>query len=447
MKSVEEKLIRFSQKYKLIDKRDKILIAVSGGADSVTLLFLLNKLKKLFDIEIGVAHVNHSLRGKDSDDEHLFVHELSAQYGIPFFSVIVNTKLYSEKNKISIEQAARELRYQFLYDIAFEEGYNKIAVAHTLNDNTETVLLNFFKHPGKKGLAGIPFKRGIIIRPMLPISREEVIDICNQNNLSYKIDKSNEELIYDRNFIRHEIIPPIVNRINNNLHESIFNSSLIFRDEIEYEIITLISLDDDGSVFIKKDIFERFEDYKISELIKDIFYEKLDTNISFLNASNAAELFNKQKGKKIKLPGAFTVVKERDGIRIFKETLEHAKPLKCKEGENVNFMGKNFSFIKVKKNKVNFNEGNNVEYISLPKETKELKIRLWEHGDNFIPLGMNDKKKVSEFLTDAKVPARIKPNVPVVLYNNDIIWVVGYRINEKYKVNKNSKNIYRMEFV
>lgn len=234
MKKIEEKVFKLIDEKQLIEKNDKILIALSGGPDSVFLLYFLNKFKKKFSIELGALHVNHKLRGKDSDEDAKFCEKICKELKIPCYIISKNVRTFSSRKKISIEEAGREIRYSELKKNSKKNKYSKIATAHNSNDNAETVLLNLIKGTGFSGLAGIPVKRENIIRPILNLTRDEILYYLKENEIDFRIDESNFSNNYERNFLRNEIIPSLKENLNPSLENSIFNSSEIFRNFLLY---------------------------------------------------------------------------------------------------------------------------------------------------------------------------------------------------------------------
>lgn len=226
MKATEQKVIRFIYENKLINSKDKVLIALSGGPDSVFLLHFFNKFRKKYKIEIGAVHINHLLRGKNSDRDELFCKTICEELLIPFYKLKKNVSSFSKMNKISIEIAGRKIRYEYFNKISKLYNYNKIATAHNADDNTETVLLNLIKGAGLKGIAGIPVNRNNIIRPILCLTKKEILEYLDANRFEFRIDESNLTNEYERNFIRNEVIPLLTNNINSSISKTILNTSL-----------------------------------------------------------------------------------------------------------------------------------------------------------------------------------------------------------------------------
>ncbi|PIW70352.1 MAG: tRNA lysidine(34) synthetase TilS, partial [Ignavibacteriales bacterium CG12_big_fil_rev_8_21_14_0_65_30_8] len=326
MKKIEQKTLNFIDQKNLINKGDKVLIALSGGPDSVFLLYFLFKYKTKLKIDLGAMHINHRLRGTDSDTDQKFCKSLCKKYKVNYYTKNRNVKAFALKNKISIEEAGREIRYKELKLAARKYGYKKIATAHNSTDNTETTLLNLFKGTGIDGISGIPFSRGNIIRPILCIKKNDIVKYLDNNKINYRVDTSNLNNDYERNFIRNKILPLIKENINPNFEESIFRSSEIFKD-----IKKLINdrFDDSVNKIIKSKknklkilLNSDFSANKrnLSFLIKKSVYEKFEEELNFKNINDIISLTEKRIGQKVDLPGKLIAQKERGMIIINNKT-------------------------------------------------------------------------------------------------------------------------------
>ncbi len=448
MNSIEQKFVKFVRSENLIDPNDKILVAFSGGADSTCLLHLLQKKSGLLKIKIGAAHINHLLRGDESDSDEKFCEDFCKNLGISFYSMRVNVRKESQTKSKTIEEAARDLRYKSLELIAIENGYNKIATAHNLNDNAETVIYNLIKGTGINGLAGIPIRREKIIRPLLNIDRNEILNYLKSNNLEFKIDSSNFDTVFRRNFLRHEVFPKL-KEINPSFETAIFNNSRIVNDLKKYidsetaELFRHFVHLTSGRIRISKELFDLQNDLFISETIKKALQHLITEDISLSDISKIIELNSKQVGTKEELKNKFTAVNDRDEIVIKRVKLNQIK-LKIVKGDKVKFGEMEFGIEQVKPDfhlkKKAFNE----EIISADNTGDSFILRNWKTGDYFYPLGMEGKKKVSDFLTDIKIPAEKKKERLVLTNRNNIVWVVGLRLDDRYKVTPNTKNAYRL---
>src|ERR1035438_5799483 len=225
MKKTEQKVLKFIDDNSLIQKGDKILVSLSGGPDSVFLLYFLKKYQKKFSVSLYAFHLNHLLRGKDAYLDEDFCKQICSSLNIPFFSVRKNVKQFAHKKKISIEEAGRILRYSELGKLLKKISFNSVATAHNCDDNAETVLLNLIKGTGLKGISGIPVKRDNIIRPILVLPKAEILKYLDLKKIKFRIDSSNFQIDLERNFIRHILLPLIRSKLNPSVDNAIFNSS------------------------------------------------------------------------------------------------------------------------------------------------------------------------------------------------------------------------------
>ena len=230
---LENKVLNTINRYNLINQKDKIVIGVSGGPDSMTLLSVLNKLKEDLNIQIYVAHINHMIR-KEADEETEYVKEFCKKINVEFFYKKIDVQKEAERLKIGTEEAGRKIRYEFFYEIAKKTEANKIATAHNSNDNAETVLMNIIRGTSVSGLTGIDAQRGKIIRPLIELPRSEIEEYCKKENLNPRIDKSNYENIYTRNKIRNMLIPFIEKEFNPNIIEGINRLSSLATEEEQF---------------------------------------------------------------------------------------------------------------------------------------------------------------------------------------------------------------------
>jgi tRNA(Ile)-lysidine synthase len=450
MNSAESRIISFIDEKKMITSGDSILVALSGGADSVFLLYILNKLKEHYQIKIAAAHVNHCLRGENSDEDEQFCSHLCLQLNIPLESVKINVKEFSNNSKHSTEEAARILRYNALNDICQNIGFNKIATAHHMGDNAETVLLNLFKGSGLKGVSGIPRMRENIIRPIMCISKHEIIEYLSYLNQPFRTDESNNENIFQRNFIRNVLIKQIKETISPAVESNLLRSSEIFSDALElieefiapvYNKCVKISL---KSVIIEIGILKHYSPAAAAYIFRKSISEKFNIELSYSEIKNLELLTDKQTGRRIDLSGDLRAYSERGKICILKkEAEEKVKPVFIKTGETCCLAGKTVAISLETEYKSDAKERNS-EYISADSLNDEFEIRKWENGDRFCPLGLRGYKKISDFLTDQKIPSLERKNVLVLLNQNKIICVPGYRIDDSVKIVKATKRILKI---
>ncbi|MFA3782637.1 tRNA lysidine(34) synthetase TilS [Melioribacteraceae bacterium 4301-Me] len=450
MKSIEQKVLKFIDDNCLIEKGDSILIALSGGPDSIFSLFFLNKYKKKFNVKLAAFHVNHKLRGKEADNDEEFCKKICSDLSIQFSSVKVNVRAYAKKNKISVEQAARKLRYDSLQKYADKHGFNKILTAHNLDDNAETILLNLFSGTGINGIAGIPIKRENIIRPVLCLSKKEIIQYLDKHKINYRIDSTNITDDYKRNFIRNNIVPLIKSKINSSFESALFRSSKIVEENLKL-FETLVQRIIDKFIVIKKNeisiylkILDEIDKEHLGQILKKIFTEKLKIEFSYKVHVALISLIEKQTGKKINLSNNYIALRERDKILIYKNQEKDKQQQILKIGQSVNFNGKEIHLEETKNFNGDFSSNGKVEFISGDKIEENFVLRCWKAGDKFIPLGMKNLKKVSDFLNEQKIPAKEKKTWPVLVNRNNIVWVVGLRIDDRYKIDSKTKKIIKL---
>lgn len=452
MKSTEQKVIRFIEENSLIQKGDKILLALSGGPDSVFLFYFLNKYKKKYQIDLAAFHLNHSLR-KEADKEQKFCEKLCAAFDIQFFSEKVNVKSFAENNKLSVEEAGRKIRYKLLNKYCAENKFNKIATAHNANDNAETVILNLSKGTGLRGIAGITVKRDNIIRPILCLSKSEILDYLETARIKYVLDKSNLSTDYERNFVRLKIIPLIEKKLNTGFINSVLNTSLNLQNH--YYLIDRLVNDSiekycdlfDEEIRINKNIFSGLDSFIISELIRKILYDKFNYSSEQVDVKKIFSLIKKQVGARDKLRNKILILNDRNHIIIYKSQHKKTSSVEIKLGEKKKMNSHYISITVVNKNQVKLTADKNVEYIDGELTGDSFLIRKWRQGDRFQPIGMKGTKKISDFLNDIKIDAKEKKNQYVLTAKNKIVWVIGKRLDERFKITPNTKSTYKIELL
>lgn len=451
MKATEQKVLRFIKENDLLFSGDKILIALSGGPDSVFLLHFLNKFEKKYKIEIGAVHINHLLRGKDSDRDELFCKTICDELSIPFYVSKKNIKAFAKKNRISLEVAGRNVRYAFFEKISQSNNYNKIATAHNADDNTETIFINLIKGAGIKGIAGIPVKRKNIIRPILSLTKKEILDYLEKNRFEYRIDESNTSNEFERNFLRNKIIPLIHKELNPSLSQTILKTSLNLQrlnNEIENyskKLETNIKSVKNKSVIIPINLFKNNNEFIISYLLKDIIDENFSVRIESNDLKKIFLLVKKQSGKSEELSENLIALKERDKIIIRKTSPSNkTKKIKVNIGDEVKIGDKLFSIRKVESEEINIGKSRNEEYISGDEVINSFELRAWQEGDKFFPIRMRGTKKISDYLNDIKINSFGKKDQLVLVNDSKIVWVIGKRLDDRFKLTSNTKKVLKL---
>ncbi|MBI1938407.1 MAG: tRNA lysidine(34) synthetase TilS [Ignavibacteriales bacterium] len=451
MKRTEQKIINFIEQNRLIDTGDKILVALSGGPDSVFVLHFFFKYRRKFGISLFAVHFNHQLRGKESDADELFCEKVCEVLSIPFYSCSLDVKNFAKANKLSIEEAARNLRYKNLDELARDFDCTKIVTAHNQNDNTETVLLNILSGTGISGFSGIPVKRGNIIRPLLSVTKEEILEYLKKNRIPFRIDSSNLSDDFKRNYLRNQIIPKLKEGINPALDSAVFRSSKSIESFLAHVRKKVTSLEkkfvveQQNKVLISLKLFDEPDENIIGEVLKKILRINFNHEFSYNDFVKIISLNEKQKGKSEELSKNIVAHKEVDTIIIGKkENSGKNSSKKIEAGKTVVVSGKKINVEKIKLSEVNLEHPSNIEYVDASELTDIFTLRKWENGDKFIPLGMKGTKKVSDFLTDQKIQSAEKKNQLVLLNRNKIVWVVGLRIDERFKITKGTKEVYKL---
>ena len=431
----------------LFSSEEYILIAVSGGVDSVVMCELFFRAKFRF----AIAHCNFQLRGKESDGDESFVQNLALKYNVPFFSKKFNTKIISKKESVSIQMAARAIRYECFDELRKKHNFTYIATAHHQDDSTETFFINLIRGTGIAGLHGILPKQGKIIRPLLFATKAELSKFAASEKIAFREDSSNSSDKYLRNRIRHHVIP-LLKELNPNFEFGILENinrlkhvEIIYRAEIENKRSFIVESNDTGATNLSIDKLKELE------ILSPYLYEFLKPyNFNAATTLEIEKSLNGNSGKQFLSP-THRLIKDRKFLIIEPRT---------KETFNKSQRGKDEEKILVKKNQkesqvntfslqykilnVDSELSNDIKTASLDLEklTFPLVIRKWKQGDSFFPLGMKGKKKLSDFFIDKKLPLNQKENTRVLISDNKIAWVIGLRIDDRFKITSKTEKIF-----
>lgn len=446
MKSIEEKVINFIARYGLIGQKENLLIAFSGGPDSVFALHFFYKFRKKFRCNISAVHFNHNLRGNESKEDENFAIAQCKKLRVDLNIIQLDVKAFAKKNKLSLEEAARILRYNELSKFAKRNSIDKIITAHNLNDNTETILMNLFSGTGISGLSGIPIKRENIIRPLLCLTKKEILQYLNHNKINYRIDSSNLENDFKRNFIRNKILP-LIEEINPSFDDALFRSSQNFLKQKEFENNSIEYLMQNFSKQIKNgyelslDLLKIYDEIP-GEFLKFFLKKYFDYQLEHKDYIKINKLAFNQKGKSIALKNYLKVIKESDALVFTKKIIDNIEAVEIKIGESKKISEKTIKIESTTKSEKL--SPDNYELIAADNLDDTFIIRNWEIGDKFKPLGMKKEKNVSDFLTDLKIPAAIKKEQLVMINRNQIIWIVGLRISDDVKITSETKKVIKL---
>jgi tRNA(Ile)-lysidine synthase len=436
----------------LIVPHDNILVAVSGGIDSVVLLDVLCQLRNSMNFEVSIAHYNYKLRGAESETDEDFVSKLAQKYSLRFFKECTTVDL---SKMPSLQEQARNLRYEFFNTLAREYHFTKIAVGHNADDNAETIFLNFLRGSGLNGLIGISIQKhdGIIIRPLLMFPRREIELYAQEENLYYQCDSSNAKNLYTRNYIRNEIFPRLKQHVNHNLTETLLRNNTFFSELNNY-------LCKEYTTFYEKAIVEKnISGYVFSRTIflqtpvflQRYFIHKFLTTfivaeITFSLVDDVLNFLNNETGSKYSLPNGCVAVRDRERI-IFTHTIASDSFCYCiAPEEKYVFASFQFSSVLVKEEINYHNHSSDVEYIDAEKLEHPLLLRNWEHGDTFFPLGMDEEKKISDFFIDEKISVIEKKRIAILVSHGSIVWVCGLRLDDRFKITATTNKILKLSY-
>jgi len=430
-------------------KNKKVLIAISGGIDSTVLAHIFHDLH--FDITF--AHCNFRLRGKESNKDEEFVKKLGIKLQAPTFSIQFDTEEYAAKHGISTQMAARDLRYTWFQQIVSENNIDYILTAHQKDDVIETFLINLTRGTGLDGLTGIPEINGNIVRPLLLFSRNEILIYATRNKLKWREDSSNSSIKYVRNKIRHKVVP-FLKELNPNLLDTFSNtlenlkgSQQIIHDCIENVKEKTISTHGDNVHFDIKQL-KKLNNPKV------YLYELLH-KYGFTEWDDVTDLLVAQSGKQV-YSNSHRLLKDRDYLILSKIENSNNK-LSYQINEHTSKISTPIH-LKLKKVEVSFNTinhqnkvfyelslaKNNAVSIDYDKIQFPLSIRKWQKGDLFYPIGLNGKKKVSKFFKDEKFSLIEKEKTWLLCSKNEIVWIIGRRLDNRFKVSKSTSTILKI---
>jgi tRNA(Ile)-lysidine synthase len=442
------------KKYLMISEGYRILIGLSGGPDSVCLAVILDKLKADFNLSLIAVYIDHGLRPDETEKEKDFCRKFCKDRGIGFIEKSVDAKGYAQERGLNLQEAARELRYQIYEDVAKEIKADAIALGHNANDQAETVLMRLLRGSGRKGLSGIPPVRGKIIRPLIEIERSDIEAFLSQDMcLNYMTDSSNLKDDYLRNWIRLTIMEELKKK-NPSVVKDICRTADIFREEDEYlelivtkTLMRLISRKDDNSIqlflapleMIERPILRRALRRAVdaTHCLRRITYDHIENIIDLIK--------NGKAGDRLSLPDNVRVIKDYSVLIITTD-----KPVKISEYEihppcEIFIEGAELELKATwEKDRKDLGDGKFSVLLDAGNMHFPLKVRSRAEGDYFYPMGFGKRKKLQDFFVDEKVPRDERDRIPIVVSGNDIIWVAGYRADERFKVTDKTEKYLRL---
>jgi tRNA(Ile)-lysidine synthase len=436
-----EDFLNFISENNLFGRNNRILLAVSGGIDSMVMAHLFLKLETI----IGIAHCNFCLRDEESDKDEELVKSFSDKNGVPFYSRRFKTKEYSQENGISVQMAARELRYAWFENVRDENGFNFIAVAHNLNDNIETLLINLIRGTGITGLSGMRPASEKVIRPLLFALRSEIEDYCSQNRIPFREDSSNSETRYTRNKIRHMLIP-LLKEINPSIEETLTETAnkLAGTDEIVNEYVN--SIRTQLSVKNGETIIFNIEKLRNLKAGKTLVFELFSPfGITGATSGDLLKVFESNSGKQI-FTRTHRLIRSRNELIVIPLRKKKLENYRINSPEDILMMpGIVSAGIITREPTYEISDNQNIACIDFDKLKFPLLIRAWENGDYFFPLGMKQKKKLSDYFIDRKYSLADKEKAIILESGGCIVWIIGERLDDRFKVTDSTTKIFQIE--
>ncbi len=464
---LEQRVLHFIREHQLISSRQKMLVAVSGGPDSVCLLHILVKLQKELGAGLHIAHLNHQLRGAESEADAQYVANLAHHLHIPATIEQRDVKSYQAQKRISLEEAAREVRYTFLSQTANSIGVDRVAAGHTADDHIETILMHLIRGTGTKGLRGLqpislwqsPDNNLTIVRPLLAVSREETAGYCRHHQLMPRMDSSNLSLSPLRNRIRQQLLP-LLQSYNPRVAEALLRTAHIAGDDLDFldkessRLWGEIAQQQESTIILDKEKFLESPPALQRQMLR-MSIEKLLGNLMDIEARHIEEIMaalTKPAGKRLSLPAGliFSIDYSKYLLGTDPAALSPFPMLRGEtqlklRGETL-LPGWRIEAAIIAREAMKNDAADFKAYLDLDKTGDKLVVRSRQPGDRFQPLGMSQPKKLNEFMIDAKISSAWRQRIPIVCSPEHIVWVVGWRIDDRVKVTDSTKKVLRLDF-
>lgn len=435
--------MKFIKEYHLFQSQEVIVLAVSGGIDSVVMVDLFHRA----NLPFFMAHCNFGLRGAESEEDEAWVRKLAQQYGVEIYVKRLATRAYAQAHQLSIQMAARELRYRWLEELCETHHLSKIATAHHANDVVETLLFNLTKGTGLAGLHGILPRQGRLIRPLLFATKESILAYAQMHNLAWREDSSNAQDDYARNLIRHQVVP-VLKSINPQLeattHVTVARISQIeaFVTEQLASLQEAITRQQDGIIYLAIQAFQKkpWAPAILWEMLKPFGFNFLQIASLWESSHTSGKMVESAMYRIYVDRGTWMLSQRQQPARPFTYTIEQARTY-------INLPACSLQMRTLPRQQYCLLADKQVATLDLAKLQFPLTIRSWQPGDFFYPLGMQKRKKLSDFLIDCKVPVLTKEKVMVLVSGHDIVWVIGYRIDDRFKVTGATAQVYEIRIV
>ncbi len=450
-----QRIVTTINKYNMLKSGERIVIAVSGGADSVALLYVLLGMRLKWGFKLHLAHLNHMFRGEEAAQDAEFVRQLAQKHELPYSIEKFDVPAYKRRHKLSPQDAARRIRYQFLDKAATETGAAKIALGHTADDQAETMLMRILQGTGAEGLAGIPPQRGKYIRPLIETSRKQIEEFLKEGGIPFRQDASNLSPKYLRNKLRLQLLPQLEREYNPNLRNSLNQLAQIVRAEDEWQaghIAQLLPQIVDSSsqaVSIRLEAFKkqplaikrRLLRWGINQLKGDL------KGIGFPHIEQLLKLINSEQGyKELHLPGQIMAQKSYRRLTLTRQTetgaaLSYDYSLNVPGISALPAINMEIEARIMEQSALSGYPAGNEAVLDFDKLKTPLSIRNRRAGDRFFPQGAVGAKKLKSFFIDHKTPLDQRDRIPLLVSADEIVWVCGYRISERYKISSDTKQV------
>jgi tRNA(Ile)-lysidine synthase len=442
------------ERYRMIEPRDHIGVAVSGGVDSVVLLDILAGLRDELNISLVVLHLNHGMRGKEAERDQRFVKALSKEYTLPCFDKMVDCPAYIKEHSLSPQEAAREVRYLFFKEAIEAHTLDKVAMGLTADDQAETVLMRFLTGGGARGLKGIPPLRGPYIRPLIDVWREELLAYAQHKGLSFVQDSSNMKQAYLRNRVRHKLLPTL-REYNPNIKKRLLQLSQILSEDESYlealadEVVKRIVTDDgEASIAIPQLLSLPLA---LQARVLQHAYAQLTSGgtLGYPHINGILQMIGGAGGnKRLTLPKDLWAIQVYDTLVLRKgaetpEGITEETELKIPGRTRLDGFGMEIETAVIDK-RIAPRPDPQEAYLDYHQLTLPLSVRSVSPGDSFMPLGMDGRKKLKNFFIDLKIPHAERSQIPLVISGDDICWVAGWRIDERFKVEDKTKKTLKL---
>jgi tRNA(Ile)-lysidine synthase len=441
---IKEKFIRSINNRKLIEQDDSIVIAISGGPDSVAMTHLLHSIQAEYNLTLYGVHLDHELRGEASKNDAKFVEDFLNTLGIQSFIFSKNITQMAQELNITFEEAGRIERYQLFEQVKKETQSNKIAIGQNKNDQAETILFRLFRGTGLDGLTGIDYVReDNVIRPIMDLTREEIENYCEKHHLKTRTDHTNFKTVYSRNKIRLEVLPYLEKHFNDNIIETLWRlGDLLTEDKKLIDRVINDFYEDnvqihDNVYTIKLENFNNEMFAMQSRTLRKIILEINDSlqGVSYQNIQDVITLAEESSSGKFIMIQDIKCMVEYGYLKFYKNNRRFKKS------------EKELQIRLIAKEEITFDNDNYKIYIDYDQVQGKIYERYRQDGDQFKPFGMSGTKKVKDFFIDEKVPQEKRDTIPLVCDDKEIIWIVGYRMNENYKITNDTQRIAELRYV